>query len=194
MNKLSGASYGAPLVIWMNILCCMHNGKYVNSVQKPIAIYGLRWYTYAVGRLQNSTNVGFKTLLMDMLNYGAMAQTKFEYNTENLANAGLDDYKHYATATMKTCVDYSTKEGEGHLGTQLELENNIFMRMVVLSEAVGPNAYAVITYTDYLGEEITTTVQGTVQDGVAYTAFQWLQPLRTASKAMFPVRLASMHI
>ena len=144
--------------------------KYGNQVSETMTN---SIYNYAVGRLQNSTDVGFKTLLMDMLNYGAMAQTKFEYNTENLANAGLDDYKHYATATMKTCVDYSTKVGEGHLGTQLELENNIFMRMAVLTEAVGPNAYAVITYTDYLGDEITATVQGTVQDGVAYTAFQF---------------------
>ena len=53
-----------------------------------------------------------KTLVVDMLNYGAAAQKFFNYNTENLANALLsDEQKGFATAEV-TAEDKRVKELE----------------------------------------------------------------------------------
>ncbi len=46
---------------------------------------------YAMERLENSTNSEFKKLLVDLLNYGAAAQTYFGYKTDALVNADLTD-------------------------------------------------------------------------------------------------------
>ena len=45
--------------------------------------------TYASNQLQKSADAKLHTLLIDLLNYGAAAQTYWNYNTANLANAGL---------------------------------------------------------------------------------------------------------
>jgi hypothetical protein len=45
--------------------------------------------TYAMSRLQNSNDVNMKALCVAMLNYGAAAQTFFNYRTDALMNAGL---------------------------------------------------------------------------------------------------------
>ena len=47
--------------------------------------------TYAYNRLEISTDAEFKTLIVDMLNYGAWAQEYFGYNKENLVNAALTE-------------------------------------------------------------------------------------------------------
>ena len=44
---------------------------------------------YAFNRLEKSTDLVFKKLLVDMLNYGACAQTYFNYNTSHPVNAEL---------------------------------------------------------------------------------------------------------
>ena len=46
---------------------------------------------YAMERLEASKSDEFKTLLVDLLNYGAAAQTYFEYRTDALVNADLTD-------------------------------------------------------------------------------------------------------
>ena len=53
---------------------------------------------YAFNSLKYSGSSEFKTLLVDMLNYGAAAQTYFKYNTGHLVNAGLtDEQRAYAS-------------------------------------------------------------------------------------------------
>ena len=48
--------------------------------------------TYAYSLLSKSTTTdGMKSLIVAMLNYGAAAQTYFNYNTDNLVNANLTD-------------------------------------------------------------------------------------------------------
>lgn len=56
--------------------------------------------TYAMNQLARTDDDALKTLLVDMLNYGALAQTYWDYNTDNLANADLTAAQQaYATAT-----------------------------------------------------------------------------------------------
>lgn len=50
-------------------------------------VYGVS--TYAYSRLEKSTDTVFKTLLVDMLNYGAAAQNYFGYRTDVPVNAAL---------------------------------------------------------------------------------------------------------
>jgi len=56
--------------------------------------------TYAYNRLEASTDNTFKTLIVDMLNYGALAQEYFTYNTANPVNAALtEEQKALGTQT-----------------------------------------------------------------------------------------------
>ena len=60
----------------------------------------------------NKTNVDpeFATLLVDLLNYGAAAQTHFKYNVNNLVNANLTE-KQKAFASEQLNIDASLEEG-----------------------------------------------------------------------------------
>ena len=61
-------------------------------------VYGIG--TYAYNRLEASTDNTFKTLIVDMLNYGAKAQEYFNYNKTNLVNAALtEEQKALGTQT-----------------------------------------------------------------------------------------------
>lgn len=54
-----------------------------------VDVYSLK--EYATERLENSSDEYFKNLLVSLLNYGAAAQTYFNYKTDALVNAGLTD-------------------------------------------------------------------------------------------------------
>jgi len=57
-----------------------------------------------------------KTMYVDMLRYGAVAQTYFQYDTENLVDADLTE-AHMAYATMETPEAVDNSKAEGDLGT-----------------------------------------------------------------------------
>ena len=84
-----------------------------------------------------------KTLIVDMLNYGAAAQKFFNYNTENLANALLsDEQKGFATAEV-TAEDKRVK-GEKYVGSMLKLENTV--QLVLVFEGLTEDMVAMVTY------------------------------------------------
>ena len=84
-----------------------------------------------------------KTLIVDMLNYGAAAQKFFNYNTENLANALLsDEQKGFATAEV-TAEDKRVK-GEKYVGSMLKLENSV--QLVLVFEGLTEDMVAMVTY------------------------------------------------
>lgn len=75
----------------------LHATKDGVEYESPVDVYGIK--TYAMNRLARSTNSVFKTLMVDMLNYGAAAQIYFDYDTENLVNADLtEEQKALGTA------------------------------------------------------------------------------------------------
>ena len=47
--------------------------------------------TYAYSRLSKTKDAAFRTLLVDLLNYGAAAQTYFRHHPSALVNASLTD-------------------------------------------------------------------------------------------------------
>ena len=59
--------------------------------------------TYVTNNLarNDGKNNEFCTLLVDALNYGAAAQIFFDRRTDELVNAGIDAYQHYATQSLR---------------------------------------------------------------------------------------------
>jgi hypothetical protein len=98
-----------------------------------------------------------KTMLVDMLNYGAAAQNFFEYNTDDLANNKLSDaQKAYATETV-SCTNQQIK-GENYFGSSLVLKDRILMTMYFSN--ITPDMYAIISFTDHKNVVHQTKVDG----------------------------------
>ncbi len=109
---------------------------------------------YAMKQLsKSSVPAKLKTLLVDMLNYGAAAQIYFDYNTDNLANADLtEEQKAYASAEMKDVVsDAKTVDGDADSidvkGVSISLQNTIipYVRFNLGKHNV-EDIYATITF------------------------------------------------
>ncbi|MBR5173972.1 MAG: leucine-rich repeat domain-containing protein, partial [Clostridia bacterium] len=122
---------------------------------------------YAEKQLANTKDAELKTLLVDMLNYGASSQLYFDYNVSDLANAGLtDEQKACATEEMAEVNSYKSVETNPNAtvaikGTTLNLVNNVeVVYYLDLKEYHADDVHAVITYVDYKGRTQTVTVDG----------------------------------
>jgi hypothetical protein len=105
-----------------------------------------------------------KTLMVDMLNYGAAAQTYYGYNAEDLANAKLSEaQKAYGTAELVEITDGRVK-GANYLGTRLELGSSIGMQMNFAGTTA--DMYAIVEFTNHGDTEISERVAPTEIDGV----------------------------
>ena len=99
-----------------------------------------------------------KTMVVDMLNYGAAAQEYFSYNTSDLANAQLSE-EQKALATESTSYE-DTRTGSGaYVASNLMLKSNI--QLMFAFRDVTTDMQAVITFTDHHGTEKNITVEGT---------------------------------
>ena len=97
------------------------------------------------------------TLFVDMLNYGAAAQTKWNYNANMLANAGLtENQKRYATVIGEK-NDIRLK-GEGYYGTSLSLKDNILMNIAYEADFLTNVAYAEVNFVGHNGVDKSMTV------------------------------------
>jgi uncharacterized repeat protein (TIGR02543 family) len=105
-----------------------------------------------------------KALMVDMLNYGAAAQTYYGYNAEDLANAKLSEaQKAYGTAELAKITDGRVK-GANYLGTRLELGSSIGMQMNFAGTTA--DMYAIVEFTNHGDTEISERVAPTEIDGV----------------------------
>lgn len=111
---------------------------------------------YVNRAFKNQTNEG-KRLLVDMLNYGAAAQTYFNYRTNDLANQYNAVDKSYGTQTAAPTSNNLSK-GTNYVGSRLVLENRI--QMQVAFTGLNRSMYAVYSYTDYSGKVHNITVNG----------------------------------
>lgn len=115
-----------------------------------------------------------KTLMVNLLNYGADAQVYFDINTDNLANAGIDDYQSFATdpepydgPEMNMPLITDNERSFFFYRYQMLAESQITARMYfrlppAYSEAetqVDMSNFTVeVTYTDFQGEEVTEVI------------------------------------
>ena len=114
--------------------------------------------TYAMNQLA-STSASAKamhTMLVDMLNYGAAAQTSFGYATDTLVNADLTEAQQaLATPKLVKDVDLTT---EGYVNTSngiqcgksFVLKSSIIMNLSYVAKTLPDNvAYGKISYTNH---------------------------------------------
>jgi len=114
---------------------------------------------YAMTLLNNASQKdSLKSVIVDMLNYGAEAQKYFGHNTDALANAEVtaEQQTAYATATVE-CTN-NQQAGANFVGANLSLEDSILLN-VFFKNATGMRA--VVEYTDYTGvkQSYETTVE-----------------------------------
>ena len=122
---------------------------------------------YATNKLKNSSDANLKKLLVDMLNYGAAAQTYFNYNTDNLANNKLTlAQKKLATdpSTLSITSDASetaiSSPKAQFTGKNLLLGNNVALvfYMTFDSSVNKNNVTLELIYTTVKGEAVIKTV------------------------------------
>ena len=127
---------------------------------------------YVKNMLAKTVNRELKTLLVDMVNYGAQAQLYFGYNTANLANAEFDSYQSFATAQTLELVSCADKDAENPFATNFEGTQygaKILGASLLLEDKVKINLYVeakdingrynegrdlMIAYTDVNGETV----------------------------------------
>ncbi|MBP3250614.1 MAG: hypothetical protein J6M48_09730, partial [Ruminococcus sp.] len=123
---------------------------------------------YAYNKLnKSSTKKDLKVLLVDMLNYGAAAQTYFSYNTEALANGQLTSAQK-ALATDPSTISIKSDASEETIsspkaqftGKNLLLGNNVsIVYYMTFDSTVDKNKVTLeLSYTNILDEQITKSV------------------------------------
>lgn len=132
----------------------------------PLDEYSVK--TYAYNRLANSTDAAFKTLLVDMLNYGAAAQVYFGYDTDNLVNRDLtDEQKALATAEANAeSIERTESTVEGAIasidGRSVVFNSNVELKYYIrFTEGTDVSALKlVLTYTTVAGVEKYIEISG----------------------------------
>lgn len=117
---------------------------------------------YAYNKLKaDTTDNKFKTMLVDMLNYGAAAQEYWGYNPKNLVNAELtDEQKAYATPTVPTLTDNRAVSGTAN---GLELKGITLL----MQEKIAIKYY--FTHKNYTGKMSDLTMKVTYVDSNGQT-------------------------
>ena len=123
---------------------------------------------YAMERLEKSDNVVFKSLLVDLLNYGSAAQIYFGYRTESLVNADLSEAQKAFATQGYTSLDVSADSGdEGEYPVSITGKNVLFDDRIKLLIAtnIGQDGELDgislrIRYKDYLGRDTEKFISG----------------------------------
>ena len=117
---------------------------------------------FVMQKLENTTDADakFRTLLVDILNYGTEAQKIFGYAVDNLSNADLtDEQRAWASEAREYQKNYQKTWTEGYenkisMATKVVLGNNIELQFgFIISEEIelSENARLVVTYIDHNG-------------------------------------------
>jgi alpha-amylase len=98
-----------------------------------------------------------KTMLVDMLNYGAAAQNYFTYNTDDLANNQLTTAQQAYASQSVSCKDQRV-QGTNYFGSTLTLESKI--KLTMYFQNITTSMYAIISFTDHYGNAKSVRVEG----------------------------------
>ena len=123
--------------------------------------YSMSYRTYGDLMLARTTDTKMKTLLVDMLNYGAAAQEKFGYNEDDLANSNIDAYQKCSLGSVSFAKKFVT--AANYKGVSASLESKILLNMFFkfASSLDVSKMYAMVKYTDYNGKAVSYKVNGT---------------------------------
>lgn len=144
-----------------------------------------------VNRMANSSyanNADFRTLLADLVSYGAAAQTYTGYNTANLATAGVSaDLMTNATAaapslTNRTAFAPNENESVSFVGAYLTLRDKVTVCYTIdVGDYDADALELLISYTDYDGTPKTVTIYGedfTEANGLYVASFSELNAVQ----------------
>ena len=120
-------------------------------------VYTASIQDYAKKVLADPEYQNMYTLVVDMLNYGAAAQTHFGYNLGNLANAFLTN-EQKALATQEAPAADARVAGANYYTTSLSLDNRIVLNLYF--QNVTRDMRAQVTYTDHYGNLRTHFIEG----------------------------------
>lgn len=123
---------------------------------------------YAEERLAASANESFKRLLVDLLNYGAAAQSYFEYKTDKPVNADLtEEQKALSLGKYNGITKVVSDEDTGVYEAEITRKNikfgNRIELLVATSFGINSNLSGVklkVVYTTASGEEGVETIDG----------------------------------
>ena len=164
------------------------NGKVYKAEE-----YSYSVATYCYNRLAKSSDAKFKRVCVDLLNYGAAAQTYFSYNTENLANAALtDEQKAFGSTEYSALTDNRTNSGEytdyGVKAFNLVYEEVI--KVLVAVEAKNLNGVvAKVTLDGKVYEIASSEFTPLTIGGVQCYAFYFTNILPNQTRSVFSVTL-----
>ncbi|MBQ4155822.1 MAG: hypothetical protein IJD90_03345, partial [Clostridia bacterium] len=137
-----------------------YDGKWWSGLQ-----WNMKLVDYLVQKFASFDDAG-KTLLVDMMNFGAVAQNHFGFNTADLASDYIGDYASYATKEAPTIEDKSenlfltNQDLLGYNAYGLDLGSIIAISLTFRADTyVGDedvtDLTAVCTYTNNAGEAVT---------------------------------------
>ncbi|MBP3633761.1 MAG: hypothetical protein J6J43_04215 [Oscillospiraceae bacterium] len=108
-----------------------------------------------------SSTAQMKTLVVDMVNYGAAAQTNFKYKATDLANNQLTDAQKALATPGVTCVNNQIK-GTNNLGANLALDDCILLNVFFSGFKTRDVAktYAKVTFTNWKNEAKEVIIPG----------------------------------
>ncbi|MBE6984276.1 MAG: hypothetical protein E7434_01440 [Ruminococcaceae bacterium] len=112
-----------------------------------------------------------KTMAIDMLKYGAAAQVRLGYNTENLVTADLtEEQLSYATQTTPEAVNYAATSGTGaSVNTNITVTSRVQLNLsCIYTTATDPNAVKCVI-TDSEGN-VLAEIAATNKSGIMFSA------------------------
>ena len=122
---------------------------------------------YVNENIVNATSDAHRTLFANLVTYGAKAQIYMNYNTENLADAGLGEYASYVTTTIPTAETVFSETDKGLTGvtlnrTALGIASAVELQLALnVSDEYNANKiYAEMVYTGSNGQTVTERVEG----------------------------------
>jgi len=130
--------------------------------------------SYLVGKIDAEASIPeLKTMAVDMLKYGAAAQVRLGYNTDNLVTADLtEEQLSYATTEIPEAVNNAASAGTGAaVNTNITVTSRVQLNLsCIYTTATDPNAVKCVI-TDSEGKvlaEIAATNKGNIMFSAIY--------------------------
>jgi len=128
--------------------------------------------SYLVGKIDAESSIPeLKTMAVDMLKYGAAAQVRLGYNTENLVTADLtEEQLSYATVEISEAVNYVATTGTGAaVNTNITVTSRVQLNLsCIYTTATDPNAVKCVI-TDSEGK-VLAEIAATNKGGIMFSA------------------------
>ncbi len=117
---------------------------------------------YAMMTLNTSSDAKLLTLMAELLNYGAAAQTQFGYGTSDLANAKMNaTHQSYATADTSILAPKANRGDAIKVQSfNMTLESNLLLNLKYYPADVTENMTAKVSYTTHAGTVTSYEIPG----------------------------------